>query len=309
MNRKSRWIVLALLAALGCGDDDRSPMDGGPETDGAVDAGVDAADTTAPTFTTDPVDGESEVELTRTFAVTFSEPMNEAVGGLRAEVGDDVLTAVETVWDGAVLRVRYEWPAESAITVAIEGFEDLAGNAAANASVTFTTYDTTPPTVTAATPDEGATVAAPTTIELSFSEPMDVARGALSLVGGPGTLGETTWTSTSLSVEVESLAYDTAYALVLSDFADPAGNPLDRSVFLGDGALDFIVGADEDAPTVVASSPSEGQVEVTIGTQFVVVDFSESMAAVGTADLTSDAGGSVTDLAPTWSREGTRATF
>ncbi len=308
----TRLLSLSLVALLACGDDDGRIPDGGVADGSMDDGGTDGGtDTIAPTYTTDPTNGEEDVEISRAFVVSFSEPMNESVGTIEASVEGEAVALVNRTFseDGTELVARFAWPANATVSVRLEGFADLAGNAASDATVSFQTVDTTPPVVTESTPDEGATVALPSELTVRFSEPMDVAVGTLSLVGGPGAIGVPVWTTDSFTVSLAGLAYDTEYSVVLTGFADVAGNALDRVAFLGDGALDFTTGPDTDAPSVVASSPSEGQVEVTIGTQVIVVDFSEPMASAGTIAITSDAGMSTTGIAPSWSRGATRATF
>lgn len=308
----TRLLSLSLVALLACGDDDGRIPDGGVADGSMDDGGTDGGtDTIAPTYTTDPTNGEEDVEIARAFVVSFSEPMDEAVGTIEASVEGEAVTLVDRTFseDGTELVARFAWPANATVSVRIEGFADLAGNAAPEATVSFQTVDTTPPVVTESTPDEGATVARPTELTVRFSEAMNVAAGTLSLVGGPGTIGAPTWATDAFTVSLAGLAYDTEYSVVLTGFTDVAGNALDRVAFLGDGALDFTTGPDTDAPSVVASSPSEGQVEVTIGTQVIVVDFSEPMASAGTIAITSDAGMSTTGIAPSWSRGATRATF
>ena len=306
----TRFLAFSLVALVACGDDDvrLDASTDAPMADGGTDAG---SDTIAPTFATDPTNGEEDVEITRAFVVSFSEPMDEAVGTIEASVEGEAVALVDRTFssDGTELVARFSWPANATVSVRLEGFADVAGNAAPDATVSFTTVDTTPPVAVESTPEEGSTVVLPGELLVRFSEPMNVAVGTVSLIGGPGTIGAPTWAADSFTVTLSGLAYDTDYSIVLMGFADVAGNAFDGVPYLSDGAVDFTTGPDTDAPSVTASSPSEGQVEVTIGTQVIVVDFSEPMASAGTIAITSDAGMSASGIAPSWSRGATRATF
>jgi hypothetical protein len=109
-------------------------------------------------------------------------------------------------------------------------FTDVAGNALASPYVfQFTTADAIPPVVTITDPVEGATgvSARLALLRISFSESMDASVGTLTLEGGAGALGTPQWTLGGMIVPVSGLAYDTAYRVVLSSFADP---PATRSM-------------------------------------------------------------------------------
>lgn len=122
------------------------------------------------------------------------------------------------------------------------------------------TGDATAPTVTATVPARGAEGLAPgalTQVSLTFSEPMDPAAGTLVPSGGLE-LGAPTWSGDTLTAPVTRIGHDAALSVELKGFKDVAGNALDGTVLLGNGALAFRTGTDRPRPTVTASSVAEG---------------------------------------------------
>lgn len=312
-------ILLALALAAACGDDDRMRLDGGPDAgmdtnppDSMTPDGSDSdsVDTVSPTVVgTDPVDG-SEDAMPRPIDIFFSESMDAAAGSVTLTV-DGAATDSPSSWseDDQRLRIDAALPVESAIEVTLDGFTDRAGNPLPTFMLAFTTADVTAPYVVSSTPEEGDTGVDPALSEIRFelSEALATSSGAVALVGGPGT-ATFTLEESAIVVSVSGLAAATAYELVLSGFADGAGNALDPVRTLGDGALDFTTGADEVDPFVVASSPAEGQVDVTIGLSSVLVTFSEAMdTSVGSAVLSGGADSRA--LTPSWREGGTVARF
>ena len=308
-----RTLLLWLFVLASACEMDRGPIlvpDGGEDAGPEPDGGTDAGDQQAPLVVeTTPAHGATDVATDAAIVIRFSEAMNESAGTVSLSSGGDAITATES-WsaDGTELTLSAALPSGARVRAVIErDFTDLAGNPLA-APYTFeiTTADAVAPVVTSAEPAEGATVSARTAvIRVAFSEPMDGAAGSLSLEGGPGALGDIQWTLGGLVVPVSGLAYDTDYRVVLSGFADPAGNALDGAPYLGDGALDFTTGPDTDAPSVVDANPSEGQIEVRDTTSTLTVIFDEPMdTSVSEAELT--VGGVTTTVTGIWSVDDTR---
>ncbi|MCB9610838.1 MAG: Ig-like domain-containing protein, partial [Sandaracinus sp.] len=296
--RRITPLFLVSLLALGCGDDDRAPLDGSTPTDGSLDTRTD----TVPPFVvaTDPADETVGVAVGRPIAVFFSEAMAPDVGTATATADGSALELGVGTWDESGRELRFEptLPADAAIEVTLEDFEDLAGNAMSSTSFGFSTVDGRAPRVTSAEPAEGAEDVA-RTFEARFEidEALASDRGAAALVGGPGSVGTVRFESGVLVVPVSGLRPDTAYALALSDFADAAGNLLDSRDVLGDGALDFATAGDTEAPRVLDATPGEGSVDVPVSTQRATLLFSEPMARVGTVSLAGET------LATSWSSD------
>ena len=308
-----RTLLLWLFVLASACEMDRGPIlvpDGGEDAGPEPDGGTDAGDQQAPLVVeTTPAHGATDVATDAAIVIRFSEAMDESAGTVALSRGGDAITATES-WsaDGTELTLSAALPSGARVRAVLErDFTDLAGNPLA-APYTFevTTADAVAPVVTSAEPAEGSTVSARTAvIRVTFSEPMDGAVGSLSLEGGPGTLGDIQWTLGGLVVPVSGLAYDTDYRVVLSGFADPAGNALDGASYLGDGALDFATGPDTDAPRVVDANPSEGQIEVRDTTSTLTVIFDEPMdTSVSEVELT--VGGVTTTVTGIWSVDDTR---
>jgi hypothetical protein len=312
---RSAFASLALLAPA-CGDD------GGPvltPDSGRIDAGpMDAGpgDVTSPrVLSSDPADGAIGVERDAAIEIVFSE----------AVMGDDVAlrvndepAAATVVVEAAGDRVRIEpaeaFPPGAAVRVEVgSGITDLAGNTLSFPyAFAFEVLDDMAPVITSSSPVEGATDISSRHAEIAlvFSKPMNATAGTLLLSGGDGVLGPLVWTSgTQAHATVEGLENSVAYRVALTGFADTAGNALDPSAYLGDGVLDFTTRDDDEPPSVVDSSPAEGQVNVSLrSTAEIVVRFDEPMdRAVTSADLTTPA--RTRALAGVWNAEGTEIRF
>jgi len=192
---------------------------------------------------TDPVDGATDVSRSAVIALLFSAPMDQtSVQGaitVTADGGDPLPCAITAsdVW----VRVDPDGdlPADAAIAVAIStAAQDEGGrNLASEASFTFTTgqdVDTTPPTITAITPADGATVGIDQPyFRVTFSEPVDpdtadpvrVNAELFALAEAAGITpvwsdGNTVWT-VSLP---NPLPTGLPLSLVFRDYADVSGN-------------------------------------------------------------------------------------
>lgn len=331
--RRRPWALVGLLAVAGCdgtggpvftpdgGTDALVTPDGGHDAavvDGGADAGRDGGHDTDPPHVTStrPRSGETHVALDREVEVRFSERVVLAGGTVTATAtdGTSVALAVLVLDDTSdVVRVRPEtsWPTTTGVTLTIDAFEDLAGNAmSAPAMLSFTTEDEGPPAVVEASPVEGATDVdvALGTITIRFSEPMSPHLGTAALPGALVT-GQR-WTSeTDLEVTIGALAFGTTYALALEGFEDVEGNALDTVSYLVDGALDFATAGDTTAPTLVDSTPTSHQTDIDVlALPEIVLSFSEPMdRAVRTADL--DDGTRTTTLTGNWNESGTELRF
>lgn len=294
----SRVIVIAMLCFLslfGCGGEQSQQL--------ATTAGVDA---TGPTVSqTSPANNTSAVSLNSAVSASFSEPINvttldnssfvlrpsgggSTVGGTVRMTGN---TATFTPNSPLAGNTQYTATINSTVT-------DLAGNAmASDYSWRFTTGaapDTTPPTVSATSPANGAVgVALNASVSATFSEAMDNATLSTAtfiltrVTAGSPTVGGTVSVSgnTATFTPTSSLAGNTQYrATITTGATDAAGNALAANyiwTFTTDVALDTT------PPTVSAISPVNNATGVTLNTA-VSATFSEAMnnATLTTATFT-----------------------
>ncbi len=253
-----------------------------------------STDTTPPTVTaTTPADGATGVATTAAVTATFSEAMDPATIGastfelrtaggalVPAAVSYNALTNVATLTPSAALTGLASYTA----TVTV-GVKDLAGNALAAPKVwSFTTVstDTTPPTVTATTPADGATgVATTAAVTATFSEAMDPATiGAstfeLRTAGGalvPAAVSYNALTNVATLTPSAALTGLATYtATVTVGVKDLAGNAL-----AAPKVWSFTtVSTDTTPPTVTATTPASGATGVSV-TAAVTATFSEAM--------------------------------
>lgn len=257
-------VVLALAA--GCSD---SRHDRGP-----------SVDTTPPTVTaTEPAAGATDVPVDTRVQATFSEAMRAssiteatfrvAAAGRPDELGVVTYDAASHV---ATFTPLVPWPELTTITATVTtGVCDLWGNRMAADHVwTFTTGaipDTTPPTVVATDPADGATdVWRNRAVTATFSEPMRVetitgASFALTADGAGPVDGAVVYVGgTAVFRPAALLAADTAFtAVVRAGVQDLAGNAM-----TADHVWRFTTGRrpDDTPPFVVATQPPNGATDV-----------------------------------------------
>jgi hypothetical protein len=208
-----------------------------------------APDTTAPTvISTNPSCGATGVALNSKVAAIFSEAMDPlTITSTTFTVTGPGTTAVAgtVAYSGtgntATFTPTSALAANTVFTITVTtGAKDLAGNALAASFVcSFTTgpaADTTPPTVILSNPSCGATgVATNTTVNTTFSEPMDplTITTANLLLTGPGTTsvqGVVVYNAVSriaTFTPVSALAASTLYTFTVSTgVRDLAGNAM-----------------------------------------------------------------------------------
>lgn len=261
-----------------------------------------AVDQTAPTVTsTTPANAATDVALTSTVSATFSEPMDFATVTVSLSPGVDLGTPT---WNGEATRVDFTptapLAATTVYTLAITG-DDLAGNALAPVSFSFTTGtppDTTPPTVGDTVPANGDTgVSNNTMISITFSEPMQqtATEGAISLVAGstlPNCNGRWLWNGARTMASCQPdpvLAFSTNHTVTISVAAkDDAGNALAAPV-----SFSFTIGSAPDTtpPTISSVTPADAAKGIE-RSAYVEIVFSEAMDTAATQGVTSCAVGS-----------------
>lgn len=247
--------------------------------------------------------------------LAFDEPM-------RAEVGTiDVLGGAATV--GAA-----EWSADTRAVafpvadleylrdyqVVLRGFRDGAGNlldgtpVLGDGVIDFSTGpDLEGPRVVRGEPAEGQLDVNPAdtlSILVTFDEAMDAGTSEVTLSGGGLDVPLVgTWTGSARVLRVSvagRLDFGVPYALDLTALRDRAGNAIDEVAYLGDGALDFTVGLDAFLPFVQASTPAEGETDVSYADiSDVSLTFSEAMDTTVTR-VPLESGGAPVDLTGVW---------
>ena len=241
---------------------------------------------------TSPEDLATGVSTTAAITVTFSEPMSQATITtstffVRPTAGGSNVPGVVTynaATNTATFTPTGALAGSTAYTATVTtGAKDLAGNSlAANKTWTFATGDVTAPTVTAVSPANGATnVATNTTIQVTFSEPMD----ASTIIPANITLRNTA-TSAAVTVTVaynsatqiatitptSALSNLTNYTLTVSTAVkDAAGNAM-AAPFVS--TFTTIPVPDTTRPTITGRSPAPGATLVAANTT-VMVTFSE----------------------------------
>jgi hypothetical protein len=243
--------------------------------------------------------------------INFSEPMDpSSINGSTVFLSGPAGTVSGTVsYDNSTLSATFVPTAAlqnsgSYTLVATTGVRDIAGNnLASQFTSAFTTIsqqagpDTTPPTVSATVPVNGATnVSVLTPIRVTFSEAMtastiDASTVTLSVVGIP-IAGNVSYDAASRTASITPaaglLAENRTYTVtVTTGVRDAAGNPMASSF-----AFSFLT-EDHTPPTISSRSPAPGSSGVATNTT-VRVGFSEAMTAstINSSTLTVSVGGS-----------------
>jgi YVTN family beta-propeller protein len=262
-------------------------------------------DATPPTVSaTSPAAGATAVPLGTTVSATFSEAMNATTVGVATfelRAPGNVLVASTVAYNPttrvATLTPNAPLAASTTYTATIRGgasdprAKDAANNAlVANSTWTFTTAappDTTPPTVTAFAPANGATgVATGTVVTATFSEAMNdatIGTSTFELRNGStpvtATVAYNAATRVATLTPSAALLPSTTYSATVrggaGGVADSAGNVLASS-----STWSFTTGAPVDTtpPTVTATTPSAGATNVTTNS-VITATFSEPMNA------------------------------
>jgi len=289
---------------------------------------VSAPDTTPPTVSsTTPVNGATDVTINSTVIATFSEAMDAAT----------ITTATFTISNGSsniVGTVSYSGTMatftpsanlsfSTTYTAGITtGAKDLAGNAmTSNSTWSFTTASSPSPpepprteefNVTSVSPENGDTdIPIDTLVFATFSmfingstfttDTFKLSDGVNEVAGTVTTNG-----ATAIFTPLEDMAYNTAYTARITTGAQAAnygGTTLDN-----DYTWSFTTIPDTIKPTVISTSPANGDTNVPIDS-IITVTFSEEMdaATITTDTIEVSTGSSMVSGTITYS--GTIATF
>ena len=275
------------------------------------------ADLTPPAIRgTVPANNATDAPTGTNIIVTFTEPM---------DVGSVILTSVPDIMLGlptfSTLNDQVSFTPTAALLPFTEYTITVAGQDPAKNALTppttfkFTTQkppDTTPPTIVAVQPSNGATaVPSNSSIVITFSETMNVMATTSALSVSPAVTcnGGWSWNQTSTTascIPATPLSYSTMYTVgVAATASDIAGNAL-GSAFVSS----FITGVmpDTTPPTIVSVVPTNGATGVPRGTN-IVVTFSEAMdinSAQLAFSITAPAGITGTH---TWANGNTQMTY
>ncbi len=245
-----------------------------------------APDTTRPVVSSStPPNGATNVSVTPTISVTFSEPMDAAT---EAAFVISPSVSGSAVLDSSRRVLIFSLSSGSSLSYATQyavaistGASDIAGNHLAQAySFSFNTRappDTTAPRVTTWVPANSSTgVSVDQRVTIAFSESMDVSSVQVAVSQGYQ-LGLPSWnspqnTSVTFAVPDTDFAHDQAYTVSVSG-RDPAGNSL-----AGTTSVSFRTANPPDtiAPTVLSNLPANGSTGIA-RTSSVSITFSEAM--------------------------------
>lgn len=275
-------------------------------------------DDTAPEITSaSPAEGAAGVSVkTDALTLSFSRPMAPTLGTLTLRGGPGELGTA--TWASAQeLRVPVSGLGYgAAYRLALGGvWRDTSGNRVdltkylGDGVLNFTTgQDTDPPVVAAAVPSEGQQGVAPVGLSelvVTFDEVMDVRLDVATLAEGGGEpeplRGK--WDSDGQTIRFpvrRTFAFEQSFKLDLSGLKDQAGNAVDATTYLGDGALDFTIGADTYAPVVRGSAPGEAEIDVRLDLREIVLVFSEAMDPSTFGAVTLTGGAAPITLTPEW---------
>jgi methionine-rich copper-binding protein CopC len=199
---------------------------------GATPAPTAPADTTAPTVTSAaPAQGTTGVAASARPAATFSEPVRATgVTALLSAGGVPVASTVAVSDRTVTVAPAAALAGGTTYTVSLSGIADLAGNPlGAPYSWSFTTADTTAPTVSTVTPTQGSTgVVTSVRPAVTFSEPVRPTSVTAVLTRNGTTVASTVAVSdrTVTVTPAAALATATTYTVSLAGIADTAGNAL-----------------------------------------------------------------------------------
>jgi YD repeat-containing protein len=272
------------------------------------------ADTIPPQVTSvTPPDGSAGIGVNASIRLHFSEPIDPlTLTGATVRISAVGVTEIpgsisfSNNNQDVLIVPQAPLPDNTAVTIAVSGVQDLAGNSVLPTSTQFSTSigpDFTPPVVVAANPSRNATgVPTNTFIALQASEPVDlstVTSNSLKLTDTAN--GQQVAGTYALSVDGRTITFLPAAALLAAHtysvsftklgITDLVGNLLAGTNSFFDFSFTVGAGTDNVGPTLLAISPANALAQVPINTQ-VVVQFDEPIDAltVNVVTLTGPAG-------------------
>jgi hypothetical protein len=199
-------------------------------------------DTPPPAVTGEaPAPGSTGVATSATVTATFSEAVQAStITFTLTDVANHAVPATVSYnasTNTATLTTSSPLSGSTTYTATVSGAQDAAGNPMPSpVSWTFTTVDTTPPTVTSESPPPGATeVGVSSTVTATFSEPVQSGTIVFTLTAPsgaavPASLSYNATSNTATLTPSSSLAATTTYTASVSGAKDNAGNPMPAPV-------------------------------------------------------------------------------
>jgi len=221
---------------------------------------------------TTPVDGATGVSVAAgTYIIHFNESMDPSYSPPHTN-----LPGVSWAWNGAQqLEGSYGVLAASTdywVDLTGKGFTDVPGNPlVGDMNMTFQTDG--PPTITSTTPNDGATGVGTvaSTYYVYFSEPMNTITNLDPLSDLP-TVVWTWFSNTELRGTYGALEQATTYYVDLTgrNFKDVGGAPLSGDTYKNFTTTDL-------TPSVTSSTPEDMAVDVSVASDWMIINFSEEM--------------------------------
>jgi hypothetical protein len=267
-----------------------------------------APDSTPPTVTDQsPSPGATDAPIGTVVQAVFSEDVVGVTGGSFTLEGPAGAVAAGVSYNAATKRATLDPSADLApttvYTASLSGaITDIAGNPLAPVSWSFSTEsvsDTSPPVVTGRSPaPDASNVSVASNVTATFDEDVtgvDASSFALAPQGGgPALAAAVTYDAGTRTATLDpdaDLAAGTTYTANLTGgIADLAGNPLAATSW----SFTTAPAADTTPPTVTATSPPDGAVDVEV-TANVTATFDEPVSGVTGGSFTLEGpGGAVT---------------
>lgn len=274
----------AVAASIGDSDDVDPPEH--PSANVSRSFTVDAAPSV---LSITPANGAIDVGLASNIVVTFSEPVNFTAAAFSLACPDGTPVAFTLSGDGTntatIDPVPTTLPIDTLCTFSVDAALvsdvdtiDPPDTGDGVTSISFTTVNDHPPSVTASTPANGEITANNVALSITFSEPVDVAANAVTLTCG----GANLITGGDSGSNVTSLA--PSYAGTLPEGGDCVLTVLAANVtdvdtidppdeMLANYVVNFSIDA---APEVISVSPANGTIGVATNST-ITVEFSESV--------------------------------
>jgi hypothetical protein len=266
-------------------------------------------DVQVPTITsTTPANGSLNVAQTANIVVTFSEAMNTSSVGFTSSPNPGGWIVIWSNGDTVATFTHDPFDDYNTYIFHITSGKDLSGNNLVSGAVpnpwSFITTDSISPSISTTSPLNGSVnIGISQNVIVTFSETMNTSSLTYSCFPDPGGWS-VVWSSGDTVATLSHNDFDdtTLYSFLIANIKDIAGNNL-----VGGGVPNpwTFTTADETLPTIIATSPSNDTVDITL-TANIGVTFSEEMnTATVSFSVTPDPGG----WSVSWNAPNTVATY
>ncbi len=222
---------------------------------------------------TQPVNGATDVPITATIFITFSEVMDTSSITFTCSPDPGGWLGSWSNSDQTLMFSHNAFEGQTIYTCQVTAGKDLAGNDLINGDVpnpwSFETEDTILPTIISTVPIEGETdVPVTTVISITFSEEMDH-QSVESAIFTTISYETPTWNGNTITlIPTSKLDYSTQYTITIDTEAmDQAGNHLSESF-----TFQFTTENTNRAPEVSVSSPNNDVADITIDILWTATD-------------------------------------